>query len=146
MTDNAVFQGCYSDFKVIKTRRVAQVVIEIPLEQADSFLDIFRLPKADNEAWVAIAMLDRKMVESGESEATKAIQISGMLCRNPRFGRFLREEKGFNDIDPENPDHIANGLRALLGIKSRTEMRDNPQIITAFNRLKSEFDKSLNAI
>ena len=61
MTTNRVMQGTYSDFKIIKSRNVAQVIIEIPLEIANDFISMFGVPRPDEEIWVAIAELNRRI-------------------------------------------------------------------------------------
>jgi predicted metalloenzyme YecM len=38
MTDAAVTQGTFADFRLIKGRKVCQIVIEVPIEQADQAL------------------------------------------------------------------------------------------------------------
>lgn len=116
------------------------MIIEVPLENADQMIEMFGLPKPAEEQWVAVAALERTTVERA-SEATKAIQSAGMLCKNLEFGNWLKQCRGMTDIDPTSPDEIADGLRALLGIQSRTEMHNSPETILAFNRLKGEFDE-----
>ena len=44
MTTNRVIQGTYADFKIVKTRNVAQMIIEIPLESAQEAINKY-LPK-----------------------------------------------------------------------------------------------------
>lgn len=44
-----------------------------------------------------------------------------------------------DEINPKDPESIANGLRAILGIKSRTELRDETNRI-AWNRLLNEYE------
>lgn len=139
MTTNRVMQGTYSDFKIIKSRNVAQVIIEIPLEIANDFISMFGVPRPDEEIWVAIAELNRRVLES-RGEATKAIQQAGMLCKNKVFGGWLRDHRGCPDVNPESDESIADGLRAILGIRSRTEFHNSPDLVKAFNRLKGEFD------
>ena len=139
MNTNKVVQGTYSDFKIVKSRNVAQVVIEIPLELANEFIGMFGVPRPDEEIWVAVAELNRRVLES-RGEATKAVQQAGMLCRNAQFGKWLRDHRGCPETDPENHESIADGLRAILGIRSRTEFHNSPDLVTAFNRLKGEFD------
>ncbi len=138
-------QGTYSDLKIVKTRKVVQVIIEIPIEAANTFVEMFGMPNPAEEVWVAIAELDRRtMNESEASDATKAVQMAGMLCRNKSFGVWLRDQRKM-DVDPSKPESIANALRALLGIKSRREMHNSPEIIVAFNRLKGEFETAFVA-
>ena len=141
MTAKAI-QGTYADFKIIKTRNIAQFIIEVPLEQANDAIALFGLPDPHIEKWVAVAMLQQNLLNRDES-ANKAIQIAGMLCNDPRFGEYLKTELGIPDVDPMVPDTIANGLRAILGIQSRTEMHHNSDAVTAFNRVKGGYDKWL---
>ena len=59
MNDIAAIKGCFSDFKIIKTRKLAQLIIEIPIEQADAALaTLGGIPRSDSERWVALARLD----------------------------------------------------------------------------------------
>lgn len=140
MTDtNRVIKGTYADFKLVKTRSVVQMVIEVPIEQADTLVEMFGIPNAGKETWVAVAGLHVQTVERNE-EATRAIQLAGMLCNAPSFGVWLRDHRGM-DVDQNNTESVAVALRELLGIKSRTEMHKLPETITAFNRLKGEYDQ-----
>lgn len=135
-------QGTYSDLKIIKSRKVVQVIVELPIEQANAFVEMFGMPNPAEEVWVAIAELNRRtMNETEVSAATKAVQMAGMLCKTPNFGVWLRDFRNL-DVDQNNPESIATALRALLGIKSRTEMHNSPEIVTAFNRLKGEYDSN----
>ena len=65
MTDApAAIKGTLSDFKLVKTRKLAQLVIEIPIEEADAALAALGgVPRPDAERWVAIARLDPSAVE-----------------------------------------------------------------------------------
>ena len=133
-------QGTYADFKIIKSRNVAQFIIEVPLEAANDAISIFGLPDPHVEKWVAVAQLRNTALIRDEA-AEKAIQQAGMLCNDPRFGEYLKTEIGMPEVDPANSDSIANALRGMLGIKSRTEMHNNPECITAFYRIKGEYDQ-----
>lgn len=136
---NAI-QGTYADFKIVKSRNVAQFIIEVPIEQANQAVNTFGLPDPHIEKWVAIAMLNQQVVKDNE-EAIKAVQQAGMLCKSEAFGNFLVSKK--LDINPSDPDSIAQGLRAILGIRSRTDFHNDAEALKAFTRLKGEFDASL---
>jgi hypothetical protein len=57
MTD--AFRATYSDWKVVKGRKVIQVVLELPLEAADQAYQVLGgMPMAANEIWCAVARLD----------------------------------------------------------------------------------------
>lgn len=70
MTASAALAGTFSDFKLIKSRGVAQLVIEVPLEKADAALSTLGgLPKPDEERWVALARLNTKPLGASMSES-----------------------------------------------------------------------------
>ncbi len=133
-------KGTYSDYKLIKTRGVISVSVEFPIEQAEEFVRMFGMPKPNTEKWVAIAGLNEEVVNKNE-EVVKTIQQAGMLCKEVNFGRFLKTQKKMLDVIPNQEDTIAKGLRAILGIKSRTDFHTDPVSVLTFNRLKSEYEK-----
>ena len=53
----AAIQGNYSDLKTVKTRSVAQMIIEVPIEQGEEIVRIFGFPRPGQEIPVAIARL-----------------------------------------------------------------------------------------
>jgi hypothetical protein len=56
---NDVLQATYSDLKIVKTRKVFQVVVEIPLEQFNHAMEVLGgAPLPDREVWLAIARLN----------------------------------------------------------------------------------------
>ena len=141
MTTNRVIQGTYADFKIVKTRNVAQMIIEIPLETAQEAINIFGVPTPSLEQWVAVAVLHSNVVQKNE-DAVNAIKQAGMLCKSESFGRFL-QTKFVSEVLPDQPESIADGLRKVLGIKSRTEFHENDDARIAFNRIKGEYDQWL---
>ncbi len=70
---HAAFSGSYCDLKFIKSRSVAQVVVEIPIEQAAAFIAAFGAPEPSKECPVAIARLD---MTKAASEAEKPRRYS----------------------------------------------------------------------
>lgn len=69
-------------------------------------------------------------------EANRAIQSAGMLCRNDLFRRFMAE---IGYASGESEAETVEGMRSFLGVKSRAEMRTNPEIIDHFLRLRDQF-------
>jgi hypothetical protein len=138
---NRITKGTYSDFRIVKTRNVAQIIVEIPLEQAEEFVTMFGMPTPNTDKWVAVARLNDEVIERND-ESTIAIQKAGMLCKEERFGIFLKKKKKMNEVNPFKSETIANALRALLGIKSRTELHERENRIV-WNRLLNEYEKWL---
>lgn len=105
--------GTYADLKFIRTRRTAQVVIEIPIERAGEVVDLFGAPQPDAEVWVALARLNPEKVagssngrtsdfgseDAGSTPAPAAkrrfeemprSQQAGVLCNDERFQEWLK--------------------------------------------------------
>ena len=63
---NRITKGTYSDFKIVKTRNIAQIIVEIPLEHAEEFVTMFGMPTPNMDKWVAVARLNDEIVEQNE--------------------------------------------------------------------------------
>lgn len=136
MTANAAIAGTYSDLKFIKSRKVAQVIVEIPIEQAGQFTAMFGTPNPAEEVWVGIARLlhadpspvaTQSEEQRGKPDGRKwddmtYAQQAGIACGEPEFWRFLTEEKCAPDISVENADEAAQSVRAWCYVGSRAEL------------------------
>lgn len=137
MTD-AVITGTYSDFKLIKTRQVAQMIIEVPLEKAEHVINIFGVPKPNEEKWVAVAHMRTEPVQTN-ARASKAIQQAGILGNDVAFGTWLRDFRGMSEVNPADRSTIENAIRALIGVKSRADMRNNDEALKMWENLLDSF-------
>lgn len=63
--------------------------------------------------------LDRQQEYSGD----RSIRIAGLICRDPTFWKYLVEH---GEILDEDEDQATEWLRNELGIKSRSELKTNP--------------------
>jgi hypothetical protein len=116
---NTAFSATYSDWKLIKTRGVVQVVMEVPLSEADAAYQILGgMPDFSQERWFAVAPLKlppaEKEIEQdlpSKSPATPSLPLdkpagkakrdwrdmqpsaqASMLCDKPVFQAFLHTE------------------------------------------------------
>lgn len=113
----AAFKATYSDFRLVKGRKIAQFIFEVPLEGADEALEILGgVPRPDREAWCAVARLQGSEVTPPATEdtvpsaqpapvptpdkparASKSwhemdyAQQAGVLCNDPKFRAFLED-------------------------------------------------------
>ena len=130
------FQATFSDFKVIKGRKVCQFVFETPIEAADAALQTLGgVPRPDQEAWVGIARIDPKKATSDASKPSTEpkerrrfhelplSQQSAMRCAEPAFCKFLDESYGG---DPAGKPFVeasaAEFIRNFCGVNSRSEI------------------------
>jgi hypothetical protein len=142
MTD-AVTQGTFADFRLIKGRKVCQIVIEVPIEQADQALSALGgLPQPAIEAWVAIARLNGHIPEPTPDKEKKrwndlklAAQAS-IRCTEPVFWRFIQDEYKAPAHDEEG---AAKFIRRYCGVKSRSELNLDPNCAEAWKRLESRY-------
>lgn len=152
MSQNAVFSGSYADFKLVKTRSVASISIELPIERAEAFVALFGLPQPGKEQAVAIALLDMTkaspepetvaaVLPAPSPEAQKAITIAGIWPGDLAFRRWCM---GYAPNDMQAPDcgedTATEWLRGELGVKSRKEIAHDPAVLAKFNRIKADYD------
>lgn len=150
MTDKpATFAACYADWKLIKTRRCVQIVLEVPLEAADeAYSALGGMPNAATERWVAVARLDMNAVKQGAQKSPSATpepsprqqtgaaskynlaQRAGMLCAQPSFRLFL---------GVESEDEAAAKVRGICHVKSRSEIIPNTSAGYSFETLLNEY-------
>jgi hypothetical protein len=136
MTD-AAFQGTFSDFRLVKSRGVAQFTIETPLEQADAALAMLGgVPKPGVELWVAIARLVAKPAPDKPPRQRLTSERAAMLCNDGVFARWLTDE----EYPPV--EYVTNALRARLGIQSRRELDTDPEARARFEALEAEYLQS----
>ena len=132
----AVIRGTYADFKLVKTRNVVQMIIEVPIEDAQRVTSNFGIPTPSEEKWVAVALLDDRKVEVN-SRSQKAIQQAGILGSDVAFGTFLK--KKVPEVIPNNPSSVVDGIRALTGVRSRSEFKSNETALKIWERLYDEY-------
>ena len=113
--------GTYSDLKFIKSRSIAQVVVEIPIERAGEVVALFGTPQPGAEVWVALARLNDNPAgsfngrtsgfdpEDGGSTPSPAAkprtpwsdmppaQQAGIRCADPKFMAFLTARMAAED-------------------------------------------------
>lgn len=128
MTDKAVFSGTYADMKFIRSRRVAQVIVELPIEDAGRFVEAFGAPNPATETWVAIARL-QEPVKAQEPVKEKRrfselppSQQAAMRCGELGFQRFVKERtRGVFDYET-SPDAVAVYVRNWCNVESRSDI------------------------
>lgn len=162
MTETAsAFRASYADWKLIKTRSVIQIVLEVPIEQADRAYQVLGgMPAPGAETWCAIARLNGEAsatpfaapVEAagscGESPdrphsprkvaADKRLaQRAGRLCSDPVFQQFLLERQ---HISSKNEPEAAEFIRRYCGVESRSELLPGEPAGMVWTSLHSEFE------
>lgn len=167
MTANAIVDGCYADLKLVKTRSVCQMVIEIPIERAEELVQKFGIPQPGQEIHVAVARLqvpapDARPKETVEPLSAGAAEVRAhkseqareryqqlgkpeqmvadcaMLCADHGFQNWLRAAGAFVENTAASAAEI---VRIKCGIKSRSELASNPAAARKWQQMVTDYDK-----
>ena len=127
MTASA-FQAAFADFKLIRGRKVAQIVLEVAIEAADAALETLGgVPRPDKETWVGVARIAPERASRAPPEPVKErrkfadlpmSQQAALRCDDLDFRTFLRSK----NAEIWDANDAANVVRDLLGVKSRAEI------------------------
>lgn len=153
----AAIAAAYSDWKLVKTRGVVQIVLEIPLHDTAHALDVLGgMPDVSKERWFAIAALkDQKGVAQQPSDAKPQpvldkpqagakrwqdmlpAQQAGIRCEEQAFKQFLFDEHHHNFV--ESGAITAECVRLICGVESRAELNTNQKARVIWHQLNDQF-------
>jgi hypothetical protein len=96
MTDEpAAIKATFSDFKLIRTRKLCQLVLEIPIEEADNALaTLGGIPQPQSDRWVAVARLNgaaKPEPEPKEKRRWEDLKLSmqaSIRCNEKAFQKY----------------------------------------------------------
>ena len=131
MASPAAFQGDYVEIRFIKTRKVAQIWVEIPIEAATAFVAAFGAPNPATTVPVALARLDTSMSGLETIKGGKLTQKAAIISNQKAFWEFV------NALDKEE---AAQKIRNRCGVQSRSEIDRNPYATKEFNALVLEYE------
>lgn len=134
MTEHAIISGSFSEVKFIKTRSAAQLVIEIPIEQADAALRALGgVPQPGKEVPVAVARLANGI--EPKAKRGSLAQQAGILCSDARFAKFLDETHPHIEAAT-----TAEAVRGICGVESRAEFDSDAAAGQRWKQLKGQYD------
>ena len=146
--ERAIFQATFSDIKIIKGRKVGQIVLELPLEGIDEALKALGgVPRPDREVWVVVAKLDPKAVQKPPEKPKRQLtpsQECALLCEEPKFRVFLQERRFYEGEYgclgvPEDADEAAAWVREVCEVISRAEFDTDPEAAARWHKLHTDF-------
>ncbi|WP_315731738.1 MULTISPECIES: hypothetical protein [unclassified Bradyrhizobium] len=146
------FKAVYSDFKLVKTRGVIQVILEVPIEQSDAAYEVLGgMPQPSKERWFAVAALapgaaDAKPnpeVQPRPDRAKRdwrdlpASQQAALRCNDATFRAFLNETQceGW----AANDGLAAECIRSICRVASRAELDTNHKARVIWHQLDSQY-------
>jgi hypothetical protein len=139
MTKPAAFRATYSDWKLVKTRQVVQIVFEVPLADADAAYDVIGgMPDPSKERWFGIAPINTEAVQKPKRDwrDMPPTQQAGIRCDDPMFAAFLKEQ---HPDDWREAENAANFVRGFCGVASRSELVTNHKARVRWHQLDEQF-------
>lgn len=152
------FKAAYSDWKLIKTRGVVQVVMEIPLAEADAAYDVLGgMPNPANEVWFGIAAIDPQAEKESKATARTPARLqpdketagakrdwravpfaqqAGIRINEPAFAAYLREQHSKEWRETEDADSC---LKFMFGIASKRELQTNHKAAALWHQLDTAY-------
>ena len=85
---------------------------------------------------VRLAVDETPMNRQAEFESDRAIRIAGLLCRDPKFWKFLHADA---QIFEEDEESTTEWLRDYLGVKSRSELKTNDVARQRLDKIHREY-------
>lgn len=145
--EKSVFSGDYTDIRFVKSRKVAQIVMEIPIEQATAFVAAFGAPDPSTGIPVAIARLGplgKEMAKQPPSAYDKPkrswdqiqrSQQAALMCGDPEFDGFL--DKTWPSLKAMKS--TADKVRHLCIVVSRADLDKDSVAADRWDKLFSDF-------
>ncbi len=143
-------RATYSDLKLVKTRKVLQLIFEVPIEEADNALRVLGgMPRADAETWVGIAPITEEAATRAPTPTDKPkrrmadlsrAQQAGIHCGAPLFCQFLVEHHNMLvDADETIKDAAVGWVRRQCR-SQRRYFDTNPDAAELWDQLRAEYD------
>ena len=134
----AAFKATYSDLRFVKSRKVAQIVLELPLEQADSFIKAFGTPNPASETWCAIARLaiaqdqsvPQKTHKTKSWDDLRLSQQAAIRCSDETYRHWLC-------VDDE--ESAKEQVRKACEVDSRAELDTDEAAANRWQAMEEEF-------
>ena len=157
MTGPAAFRAVYANWKLIKTRGMIQVVLELPVEQADAAYEVLGgMPVAGKERWFGIAAIRNPEATPGVSDPAPAqvpqprperakrdwrdlpaSQQAALRCNDATFRAFLNETQC--DGWAVTSDLAADCVRSACAVNSRSDLDTNHKARVIWHQLDSQY-------
>jgi len=142
------FRATFSDMKLVKTRQVAQLIFEVPIEEFDAAYEVLGgMPVPSKERWFGIAAIAPAATARPEPNQPQArakqdwrdlppSQQAGIRINEPAFGAYLKE----NHADEWHETGDADGcLKMILRITSKTELKTDPRRMMLWKQLDDAY-------
>jgi len=146
----AAISGTFSDYRLVRSRSVLQIIVEVPIEQQSNAFAALGYPIPGAEIHVALARLqpdasappssDRAQAGKAryvaQTPQEQAVTRAAMLPKDRRFREWLTEYTGWLSGEMTE-EEAAWSIRHECGVDSRRELSTDAGAYKAFLALES---------
>jgi len=161
MSKPLAIRAAFADLKIVKTRQVVQLILELPLADFDQAYEVLGgLPNPANERWFAIAAIKEVMSDSQSTLHSRPdarpepkqdkparakrdwrdlapSQQAGIRCEEMLFLKFLEEER-MDDL--REGGSVPDTVRMICGVQSRSELNTNQKARVIWHQLNDQYE------
>lgn len=147
MSAPAAISGCFADYRLVKSRSVLQLVVEVPVERQEEAFAALGYPVPGAEIHVALARLvappaqpeapkpsarseQGKTRYANSTDRAQALVRACQYVKDTRFRSWLHVETEAAAID---------AIRGACAIESRREIESDPRAYAAFIALETDY-------
>lgn len=155
MTRRAIIDGSLVDVRNVNQHKCVRLVVDVPAERAREVIDAFGWPTMVNPVPVAIARLTEQASQAPRpaEQPTKPAgapksyaQRVALLCKEPRFWRFLSDEHGSVVGPVKSEADAAEAMRIICGVKSRSEIVEGTGAAATAKLIVGDYDVWLRVV
>lgn len=134
----AAIKAVYVDYKRVKSRKVHQIIFEVPTETWPENYRVLGEPDINTSQWFGIAALNvSESAPTPKDNGSNLAANAALLLRNPLFQRFLESEYGMTTISAEASNIT---VKHILKIDSKSVLNQDPQKAAQWRDLRAEFE------
>lgn len=141
----AAIQATFADYKRVKSRKVMQLVFEVPLENWPRDYRVLGEPEIETATWFAIAAMNvSEPAPTPKEQGSKLAANAALTLQEGSFRRYLAtlqppEPDGSVVVDMGNS--VADtALKKILGIKSKAELNTDPAAAQRWRDLRGNYE------
>lgn len=149
MTQPSAIKATYADYRRIKGRKVLQVILEVPLEQAQMVHKYLGEPScSDKEIWVGVALLQMDSPQEQQPDGGSVIPCtptdhrlsrqSAWLCEQPLFWKYITE-RYVPSMEINNTAEAIIYVRGHCEVNSRAEFDTDPEAAKRWRDLHADY-------
>ena len=128
----AAISGDFANYRPVLSRKVLQLVIEVPIESQGEVFEVLGYPIGGGSVPVAIARLHGVEERPAPPKPSPAVRDAAIVCREPEFWHYLEKVRS---CPCDSEKEAATYVRAWCGVKSRADITPGSLAERAWSRL-----------